>query len=216
MTNVQPPAGTTDLETATSAAHRHVLDALPDRGGDGAAAVAWASAHLAAADQVLYAAAHSVPAARQPLRTARTADHRLQQAVFRLDRRLTGDVHLDSTPVARVAAEVRDALAAHARAERRVVDALRRSLPAERLAELGPRLVAATADAPTRPHPHTPHTPAAPLVAWVDAAVDRIRDVLDNRVAATGHAGRPPRPLGRWGRYLTGAPYPSEPEREQR
>lgn len=213
MTSEQP---TTDVETATSEAHQHVLDALPDRGGDGAAAVAWASAHLAAADQVLYAAAHSVPAARQSLRTARGADHRLQQALFRLDRRLTGDVHLDSTPVARVAAEVRDALAAHTRAERRVVDALRRSLPAERLAELGPRLVAATADAPTRPHPHTPHTPAAPLVAWVDAAVDRIRDVLDNRVAATGHAVRPPRPLGRWGSYLTGAPYPSEVEHEQR
>lgn len=216
MTHEQPPAGTTDLETATSEAHRHVLDALPDRGGDGPAAVAWASAHLAAADQVLYAAAHPVHAARQALRTARAADHRLQQAVFRLDRRLTGDTHLDATPVARVAAEVRDALAAHTRAERRVVDALRRALPAERLAELGPRLVAATADAPTRPHPHTPHTPASKLVAWVDAGVDRIRDVLDNRVAATGHAVRPPRPLGRWGSYLTGAPYPSEPQSEQR
>ncbi len=207
------PAAATTLEATTTDAHRRVLDALPDRGGDGVTAVAWASAHLAATDKVLYAAAHAVPAARRALREARTADRLLQRAVFRLDRRLTGDTHLDTSPGASVVAEVRDALHGHTRAEQRVVDALGCVLDAEQREALGARLVEATAGAPTRPHPHTPHSVVSPLVSWVDAVVDRVRDLLDNRVAATGRTVRPARPRGRWASYVMAAPYPLAPEK---
>jgi len=213
MSTQKPAAATTPLQATTTDAHRHVLDALPDRGGDGATAVAWASAHLAATDKVLYAAAHAVPAAGPVLREARKADRLLQRAVFRLDRRLTGDAHLDTTPVDSVVAEVRAALDRHTRAERRVVDALGRTLDPEQREALGARLVEATAGAPTRPHPHTPHSAVSPLVSWVDAIVDRVRDLLDNRVPATGRTVRPARPLGRWASYLMAAPYPSAPEK---
>ncbi len=212
MSTEQPAAAST-LEATTTDAHRRVLDAMPDRGGDGVTAVAWASAHLAATDKVVYAAADAVPAARPALREARTADRLLQRAVFRLDRRLTGDAHLDASTIDSVVAEVRDALGGHTRAERRVVDALGRALDPEQREALGARLVEATAGAPTRPHPHTPHSAVSPLVAWVDAVVDRVRDLLDNRVTATGRTVRPARPLGRWASYVMAAPYPLAPEK---
>lgn len=203
----------TDLIAVVTEPHTQARAALdePDQGA--LPAVAWCSAHLAAADTVLYASAqrHLPRGARDQLRPARRADHTLQQAICRLDRRLTGDVHLVHLPVDRLADEVRQALEAHELAERRLVAMLQSLLSEQELQELADRMTAATVAAPTRPHPHTRHTPAARLVARIDAGVDRARDVMDNRVAPLGRRGRPARPLGRWGAYLTGTPYPEEP-----
>ena len=125
--------------------------------------------------------------------------------MFRLYPRLTGDTHLQATPLSAFADEVLARLGDHVRAEGQVLAGLVEVVPHDRVAELAADLAAATATAPTRPHPHTPHTAAARLVSRLDALVDRVRDVLDNRVSSTGRAPVPARPLGRWGGYLMGA-----------
>lgn len=203
-----------DLLAVSGETHTRVLAALDDPERDGLIAVAWCSAHLAAVDQVLYAALqrHVPGGAREELHVMRLLDHLLQQAVCRLDRRLTGDVHLAHLPLQRLADDMREALMAHAAQELRLVRVLQTRLTPEEQWELAEALPAATTEAPTRPHPHTPHTPLAGLVARVDAGVDRIRDVLDNRVPQLGRGTRPVRPMSRWGAYFTGSPYPQEPQ----
>lgn len=203
-----------DLVSVVAEPHTRARAALQEPQQGSLPAVAWCSAHLTAVDTVLYKAVRrQLPrSAREHLRAACRADHALQQAVYRLDRRITGDIHLVHLPVERLAAEVGHALNAHVVAEERVVARLQALLSAQEQQELADALAAATAEAPTRPHPHTRHTPLARLVARVDAGVDRVRDVLDNRVAPLGRRTRPARPMGRWGAYLTGTPYPEEPQ----
>jgi hypothetical protein len=208
-----------DLSTLTRTAHEHVVSALDEPELQGAAGVAWCSAHLAAVDEVLYAEAHHrVPEAHDRLRAARAADRVLQHAIGRLDRRLTGDTHLDHVSVEQVVEEVLSALEGHARDEARLLELLDRVLSEDERSALADQLEAATVSAPTRPHPHVPHTPFSPLVDRLEAVVDRVRDALDNRVGATGRPVKAPRPLGRWGSYLTGSPWPERatPDRETR
>lgn len=202
-----------DLRSAVDTAHDHVLAELADPARTGWAAVARCSAHLAAADCVLYRAARRrVRDGRLRVRSARAADRALQQALCRLDRRLTGDVHLAGVPLEDLAGQVRERLRAHAELERSLACSLQVVLAPEERQALVDALQRAATSAPTRPHPHTRHTPLASLVARLDAGVDRVRDVMDNRVVATGRAVRPARPAGRWGSYLMGVPYP---ERER-
>lgn len=205
--------------SATSAAltrsvaepHDVVLQALD---ADPMTAIAWTSAHLVAVDQVLYAAMHRrVAGARPRLRHAREVDRDLQRAICRLDRRLTGDHHLAGLPVETLADEVRAALHRHDQVEHTVLEALSQVLSERDLQGLALRLDEVMTTAPTRPHPHTRHTPLSRLVSRIDAEVDRVRDVMDNRVVATGRPRRAARPLGRWGCYLTGTPYASARER---
>lgn len=199
-----------DLLAVASEPHDRALAALEDRHGP-LAAVAWCSMHLAAADRVLYAAARRrVPGGRQRVSALRAVDRGLQQALCRLDRRLTGDVHVADVPVATLADEVRDRLRRHAEAERELVEALVTALPATEREKLAHRLARAMATAPSRPHPHNRHTPLSALLCWADALVDRARDAMDNRVDPTGRPVRAARPLGRWGCYLMGTPYPSD------
>lgn len=202
---------TVDLLAVTSEPHDRALTALEKPGSDALAAVAWMSGHLVAADCVLYAAAQRhAKNGRKRVHALRAVDHALQQALCRLDRRLTGDVHLVDVPVATVAQQVREGLLAHADGERRLVTSLQAVLdPAEQRA-LAEALLAATLDAPSRPHPHTRHSPLSSLVARIDAAVDRVRDTMDNRVVPTGRPTRGARPSGRWGCYLMGVPYPED------
>jgi hypothetical protein len=204
---------TTDLLAAASDPHTHALQALDDGEAEALVAVGWCSAHLAAADCVLYSAVQRrIPNGRRQVRAARSGDRALQQALCRLDRRLTGAVHLVDVPVAHLAEQVRERLLAHADTERHLVQSLQAVLDPGEQQQLVRSLIDATSCAPTRPHPHLRHTPLAALVARVGAAVDRARDVLDNRVAPTGAPPVSARPAGRWGCYLMGVP---SPQREQ-
>lgn len=203
------PAHDLDLLAVVEEPHDLVLAALEDPQVGGLSAVTWCSEHLVAADQVLYVAAQRrLVDGRRRVRALRAADHLLQQALCRLDRRLTGDVHLSVRSVDALAAQVRERLQGHAEAERQLVAALAGELALREQRELADRLAEATATAPTRPHPHTRHTPLAALVARVDAAVDRARDVLDSRTVPADRRVRHAREPGRWGCYLMGAPFP--------
>ncbi|HVM26657.1 MAG TPA: hemerythrin domain-containing protein [Mycobacteriales bacterium] len=200
---------TDDLLTAAVAEpHDRAVEALEDRWPD---AVVWCSAHLSAVDRVLYPALQRhVPGGRREVRRVRAVDHRLQQAVCRLDRRLTGATHLAPIPLPVLGDQVRAALLDHAEAERVLLQALQAILDQQRQEELVHRLADAMTTAPTRPHPHTPHTPLAAVTGWLDAVADRARDVMDNRVDPTGRPGRAVSPCGRWGCYLMGIPYPQD------
>ncbi|MEX2289451.1 MAG: hemerythrin domain-containing protein [Mycobacteriales bacterium] len=199
-----------DLLAVSSEPHDRALAALEDRVGP-LAAVAWCSAHLAATDRVLYAAGkRRLPGGRGRVNALRAVDRSLQQALCRLDRRLTGDVHVADVPIATLADEVRDRLRQHAEAERELVEALSTALTAPEREKLAHRLARAMATAPSRPHPHNRHTPLSTLLCWADALVDRVRDAMDNRVDPTGRPARVVRPPGRWGCYLMGTPYPTD------
>jgi hypothetical protein len=203
-------ASSTALTRTAVEPHEVVLEALDS---DPLTAIAWTSGHLVAVDQVLYAAMRRRVAGAGPqLRVVRDVDRDLQRALCRLDRRLTGDHHLAELPVEQLADEVRAQLQVHEQAERSVLDVLSGVLSEGDLELLVDRLGQVMATAPTRPHPHTRHTPLSGLVARIDAEVDRVRDVMDNRVVTTGRPRRQVRPLGRWGCYLTGTPYASAPD----
>lgn len=199
-----------DLSTAVCAPHEMAFAALNDAEGSAFAAVAWCSAHLVAAHRVLYAAASKrLPDGAQRVRAQRAIDHRLEQAVCRLDRRLTGDTHLGNTSVADLAEEVRGVLKEHADAEAALVTELMTALDEQEQEQLAASLAKAMRCAPTRPHPHTRHMPLGGLVSRLDACVDRARDLMDNRVVPTPHTARPTRTPGRWACYLMGMPYPA-------
>lgn len=201
------------LQAAVAAAHRRVLQALDEDSPNSlVAAVAWSSAHLAAVDRVLYPAVlRHLPEHRQAVRATRALDRRLQQAVFRLDRRVTGDSTLHGVPLATLVLQAREALRGHAYAEAFLIDELTGVLTEREQQVLAQRLAVAMGAAPTRPHPYSRHTPLSPLVGWCDALVDRARDAMDNR---GDPLGRPPRAVtapGRWGCYLLGIPHPVDP-----
>lgn len=202
-----------DLPTATCGPHEMALSALDDPEGGASAAVAWCSAHLVATQRVLYAAAaRRLPDGTRRTRVLRSVDHRLLQSVCRLDHKLTGDAQLCSVSVAALGNEVRTLLEEHAQAEGRLVAELMTVLDEQEQTQLAQRLAKAMRCAPTRPHPHTGHLPLGALVARLDACVDRVRDLMDNRVVPTPHAPRAARVPGRWASYLMGTPYPTVPE----
>jgi hypothetical protein len=83
-------------ESVTTAdyAHQQVVTALDEPHVNSLVAVTWASAHLAAAERVLYPlAARTLTDGRDRVRAQVDVDHRLQHVLWRLDRLLTGDVH---------------------------------------------------------------------------------------------------------------------------
>lgn len=202
-----------DLATVVTAPHDRALQGLEHGAAGAAEAVAWMSAHLAAVDCVVHPAVRrALPTGRQRALELRACDHLLQQALCRLDRRLTGDVHLAGLPLQDYVDDVRDRLGDHVALEDRAVEELSTRLASDDQQALAARVEQAMVDAPTRPHPHTPHTPVAALVAHLDAAVDRVRDLMDNRTTSTPHVLRPPRAPGRWGSYLMGIPYPGPDE----
>jgi hypothetical protein len=189
-------------------AHKHARAALDDPSANSLAAVTWASAHLASVSRVLHPViAKTLPRGRELVARQSAVDRELQQALWRLDRRLTGDVHLSRAPVADLEEDVREALARHESGEARLVDRLREVLDARQQRELGERLETVLLRSPTRPHPHA-GTRALPF--WLDAVVDRVRDSMDNRDVPTPHKVVRPRRLGRWGAYLLGVPGPEE------
>lgn len=199
------------LRAVVDAAHDRAFAAVEDDEHDALDAVACCSAHLAAVDCVLYPAAQRhVRDGRRRLRNARLVDHALQQALCRLDRRLTGDVHRADVPVAALVQQVQERLRVHVEAEHRLIESLRVVLDEDQQQQLAASLRAATIEAPSRPHPHLRHTPLASLITRVEAGVDRVRDVMDNRVVASARPAPARRPSGRWSCYLMGLPYPED------
>lgn len=196
--------------------HEAALAALADPGTSSLAAVTWSATHLAAVARVLHPLAGRVlPNGRERLRGLCATDHALQQALWWLDRRLTGDMRVADHDVVALQDDVVLALEEHVRQERAVVDELVQQLSAAEQQALAGRLATAVRHAPTRPHPDAPvHGPVAALAFGVDAGIDHARDLLDNRSWPTPHDEHAARVPGRWGAYLTAAPYPRLPEAE--
>ena len=189
--------------------HEQALAVLDDPAQNSLAAVTWAAAHLAAVEKVLHPlACRTLPDGRDRVRAQVAVDHRLQLVLWQLDRRLTGDVHLQNVPVQSLEDGVRRALQAHALREHAMVEALREVLPPEQQQDLVDRLARALMQGPTRPHPDTRHGRFAGGVAfWFDGVVDRLRDSMDSRSVPTPHRTPVPRPVTRWGAYALGAPW---------
>jgi hypothetical protein len=215
MTAVPVPADP-GLRRELEHPHEAALAALADPGTSSLAAVTWSATHLAAVARVLHPLAGRVlPHGRERLRVLVATDHGLQQALWWLDRRLTGDMRVADHDVAALQDDVVLALERHARQERTVVDELVQHLSAPDQQALAARLATAVRHAPTRPHPDAPvHGLVAALAFGVDAGIDHARDLLDNRSWPTPHDEHAARVSGRWGAYLTAAPYPRLPEPE--
>ena len=213
MTSVHPSAGPArDLLRDVEHAHRHAGAALDDPAQSPLAAVTWGSAHLAAVTHVLHPlACGTLPDGRERVRAQVATDHRLELALWQLDRRLTGDVQLQRVGVPALVGAVRRALDAHAEQERALVADLAEHLAPERLEQVGADLARALLRAPTRPHPDTRHGRlVGGLAFWADGIVDRIRDSLDSRTVPTPRRVVVPRPMTRWGAYALGGALPKD------
>ncbi len=193
------------LDALVERHHREAYEALEDPGHRVLDAVGWISAHVAAADRVLYPAARPLlPDGGALLRAQRMTDRRLLAATWRLDRRLTGAVTHVRLPVDALTNEVERWLGRHLEGEQRLLDAVR-ELEQESRRRLVERLATATAHAPTRPHPLAPHARVLGVAAFrLDAAIDRIRDTLDTRHVPVPRPERAPVAPGRWGLYALG------------
>lgn len=192
--------------------HDAAFAALGAGQADSLAAVTWIATHLGAVARVLHpSVAHRLPDGASRLRVLADADRQLQRALWRLDRRLTGDVHLAAGQVRTLEAAVAAALHEHVRHEAVVVDALVPLLTAPEQDELAGRLAHAVKHAPTRPHPDAPaRGPMAGIAYRVDRTADRVRDLLDSRDIPSPHDVPVPRVPGRWGSYVLGRPFPDE------
>ena len=208
MTAVHPqPSITLALFEAIDRAHREADLALDGHGTAMLDAVAWLSAHLAAVDHAVHPIAVRVlPDARVQISAQRNSAHHLQHSLWLLDRRLTGDTHTSRLAVEPLVADVRTRLDEHTRGEHDLLAALAGTLTAADVEALTAAYTAAVDHAPTRPHPLNPDRPGLRGIAFrLDAIVDRVRDLLDNRHAPTRRPRRPPRAPGKWGLYLLGS-----------
>jgi hypothetical protein len=216
MTSVHPLEGPArDLLRDVEHAHRHAGAALDDPAQSPLAAVTWGSAHLAAVTRVLHPlACRTLPDGRERVRAQAAADHRLELALWQLDRRITGDVQLQRVAVPALVAAVRRALDAHAELERSLVADLAERLTPEQREQLGKDLAAALLRAPTRPHPDTRHGRlVGGLAFWADGIADRIRDSMDSRTVPTPRRLPVRRPMTRWGAYALGGSLPKDDDR---
>jgi hypothetical protein len=139
-------------------------------------------------------------------------DHRLQHALWELDRRLTGDMSSLSASLDGLTVRLRRLVDEHAAGEAALLTELRQVLDGDEQKALADELAALMVRAPTRPHPHTPHVRMTDALTFaVESWVDRIRDQLDSRIIPTPRPHRVARPVGRWGAYLTGQSFPAPP-----
>ncbi len=204
-------------ESVTTAdyAHQQVVTALDEPHVNSLVAVTWASAHLAAAERVLYPlVARMLPDGRDRVRAQVDVDHRLQHVLWRLDRLLTGDVHQRWASVEHLEDELRHGVREHADGEAGLIADLRQALAPEQQQELTDRLGHALLHGPTRPHPHTPHGRLINgLPFWFGAIVDRLRDTMDSRSVPLPRRAPEPRPMTRWGAYALGSSYRAAEDR---
>ncbi len=206
------------LTSAVEQPHGEALRCLDDPDAGALCAVTWAAAHLAAVGRVVYPVARKVlPDGASRVRGLLEVDRRLQQALWRLDRRMTGDVHLCHIPEDVLEDRVREWLDRHAQLERALVDDLRAALGEEQERDLVQQLADVMPHAPTRPHPDTPRFLALTTLAFkLDALADHLRDVMDNRRVPTPRLTKPALKPGLWGSYLMGTPYRDDAERAER
>ncbi len=213
MTSV-PPLGqshvTGVLAHVLDQPHAATMAALADPGVGSLAAVTWTSTHLAAVARVLHPVARRLlPHGRARLGPVVEADRALHRALWRLDRRLTGDVHVAGHEVQALERRVTAALEDHAQREWALTEELVGQLSDAEQALLAQRISDAVRKAPTRPHPHAPASgPVAELAFRVDAGADHLRDLMDSRTNPAPSQVTVPRVPGRWGAYVMGAPYP--------
>ncbi len=192
--------------------HESASAALGDGRADSIAAVTWLATHLGAVARVL----HPVLSKRLPeggprVRVLADVDRQLQRALWRLDRRLTGDVHAAAGEVGALERAVEAALRQHVRHEAAAVDELVQLLTEREQAELAERLEHAVRHAPTRPHPDAPvRGPVAGIAYRIDVGADRLRDLMDNREVPSPHDVPIPLVPGRWGAYVMGRHFPTD------
>ena len=207
MSNVRSPR---DQQAPIDVEHAHerAFAALDDLDVSSLVAVIWASAHLAAVQKSLYpVATRTLVDGQDRVRVQLAGDHRLQQVLWQLDRKLTGDVHLSPLSVDVLEAEVRRTLQEHVVGERSLVTDLVAVLDVQQRCALDVGLARAMLRGPTRPHPNTPHGRfSSRLTFWYDGVLDRVRDGLDSRIVPTPHRTGASRPMTRWGAYALGSP----------
>lgn len=195
--------------------HEHPLVALLDSAHDQAFAaldeertldaVAWMSAHLAAARRALHKPAHKNRSVEKGLTAQHEADERLDSMLRMAERHVTGDVLASSLDTHRLLDALRDAIIEHARCERDWVNELLAAGDADYRDQLQSSYEEALLHAPTRPHPHTPHDGVLGAAAFkLDALRDRVLDTMDGRHAPTPRREREVKKKGPWGQYLLG------------
>lgn len=191
--------------------HEAASQALGDGRADSLAAVTWVATHLGAVGRVLHPVlSRRLPQGGARVRALADVDRRLQRALWRLDRRLTGDVHAAVGEVATLERAVETALQQHVRHEAAAVDELVALLTEREQAELAERLESAVKHAPTRPHPDAPvRGPVASIAYRIDAGADHLRDLMDNREVPSPHDVPLPLVPGRWGSYVMGRQFPA-------
>jgi hypothetical protein len=200
------------LTRSVGEAHEQALVALTDPGGRPADAIAWLSAHLAAAEHVLYPEFGRVRPGGHATLDLRRGTHRLLLRLRAFEQACAGGPVPPGTSMAAVRDDLVDALVEHVAAEHVLIGELLAQLSEEGAMLLAARYEAAFCQGPTRPHPHGAHRgPLEPVTFAFDVVRDRVLDVLDARAVPVPRAPRrPARRLGRWGRYLLGASVDSE------
>lgn len=199
-----------ELGHGFAVAHAHAVQALDERAP--LVVVTWLSAHLATTDRLLHPVVRSTLAdGRGRVDALRRTDHVLLDALWRLDRHTTGDVHQGRVDGEVLLEAVRRALAAHVAAEEALLTLLRTALGPEGAGQLEARLNALLPHSPTRPHPEVWRVPGlAGATFRLEALLDRSRDLLDSRVVPTPRVPVTVTPMTRWGRWATAAGHARE------
>jgi hypothetical protein len=171
-------------------------------------AVAWGSAHLAAAERTLLPlAARISPDGRRGIAPLRRTALALYGELRRLEQVSSGDGLTAAFDAGSAVHRTDQAIVAYVSVEESVVSEILDGLdPAAGSAVVAAYQHALT-QAPTRPHPHVPHRgPFVAIAFRVDALRDRVLNILDARHVPTPRRTRRVREPGRWGSYLLGEP----------
>ena len=157
--------------------------------------------------------AHALPGADVKVQAHLVEARAMEATMRRLSQKLWGDALAPSVPLRTLHDELLRQMATHRADEESMVSQLDEVLlPAQRGA-VAAELERVTAHAPTRPHPHAVRrTGWSRLLYRPVAAFDRFLDTLSSRPAP--RAGKPRRPMSRWGAYALGAPLPPDADQE--
>jgi len=193
------------LVGTTAAAHKRARTALASHVSR-MDAVVWLSAHLTAMEHVVYPfASVNLPEERADLDKQRRLTRRMQRVLRSLEQLWAGDALARSDSSDRLRDQLSLLMAEHEELEDALLDRLSANITDEAGMALAERYDRAIGHGPTRPHPYGPRQgKLGRLIYAFDAARDHILDVLDSRHVPLPRTPQPPRPVGRWGRYLLG------------